>query len=198
MAENTLDCLHHAPRSLYVTLSPTGGARGDPQAHRAAGSTGRCYDMTPGESRGVNYKIGAAGAAGDGGGGTSPGLASPLLSDRGGERGQPKLAPPGARASRLTLSGAARSRAADTAPAASAGPASHSFPAASGRAQLLLPWDPACPPVGPGCEAPPQERACPLARAEACMGMKPFRLGSGSGCPWLLLGSAVSQAAWAC
>lgn len=74
-------------RSLYVTLSPTGGPRGDPQAHETAGSIGRCYDMTPGESRGVNYKTEAAGAAGAGGEGTSQVWTSPLRSDRGGERG---------------------------------------------------------------------------------------------------------------
>lgn len=63
--------------SLYVTLSPTGGPRGDPQAHRTAGSTGRCCDTTPWESRGVDYKTEAAGAAEDGGGGTSQGWTSP-------------------------------------------------------------------------------------------------------------------------
>lgn len=142
-------------RSLYVTLSPTGGPRGDPQAHRTAGSTGRCYDMTPGESRGVNYETEAAGAAGDGGRGTSQGWASPLRSDGGGERGQPRLAPPEARASRLTLPGAARSRAANMAPAEGAGPAGEALPVPRGErpcpaAALGLPWDPAaCPPVGP-------------------------------------------------
>lgn len=129
-------------RSLYVTLSPTGGPRGDPQAHSTAGSTGRCYDMTPGESRGVNYKTEAGGAAGDGGGGTSQGWASPLRSGRGGERGQPRLAPPEARASRLTLPALpVRSRAANMAPAEGAGPAGEALPVppASGRARPLPP-----------------------------------------------------------
>lgn len=76
------------------------------------------------------------------------------------------------------------------------------FPAASGRAQAL-PWGsratPApCPPLGPLVWSWPPGGACPLAGAEAWVGMKPFGLGSGSGCPWLLLGSAVSWAAWGC
>lgn len=84
-------------RSLYVTLSPTGAPRGDPQAHRAAGFTGLCYDMTDtwGIPRGQLQKRSRRS-----GGGTSQGWTS-LRSDRGGERGQPRPAPPGAPASRL-------------------------------------------------------------------------------------------------
>lgn len=143
--------------SLYVTLSPTGGPRGDPQAHMTAGSTGRCGDMTPWQPRGVDYNTEAAGAAGDGGGGTSQGWTSRPRSHRGGERGQPRLAPPGARASHLTLPGAARSQAANMAPAAGAGPAGGSPP------HSPRPCPAAALGLGPWCEAVPWEEA----RAEA-------------------------------